>query len=222
MARPSTYESRKEALIQAAFDLFIEQGYENTTLTQIMMVFGTTKAGMYHYFTSKEEILEYVIDYGMKQCIDMFKKSMEGLNVKEKMILFTKGNTNPNNMTLKLLQLKSKDKDSYSAYRIRERFIHAYIPVMEEIIKEGVAQGVYTTTYPKQAAEIMILLVKGIFEDNILPTTSHEEKILRVKAFLQIVELWLRPSPDHYKDISDLFEEELSRIVERNEANETE
>jgi AcrR family transcriptional regulator len=44
-------------IIEAAVDLFAEQGYDATSVQQIVERAGVTKGALYHHFTSKEEIL---------------------------------------------------------------------------------------------------------------------------------------------------------------------
>jgi AcrR family transcriptional regulator len=211
MARPNkNFEPKKEALAQTAFDLFMEQGYENVTVTQIMRAAGLTKAGMYHYFSSKEEILDAAIDYGITQDLEKLRADMAGLSVEEKMLRFARGNATHGDLAHKLLTYKGSNSDSYAAYRIRERCLHADIPLMEEIIREGIAKGVYTAEYPHQAAEYLVLLAKAMVEANILPPAVREERVLRMQAFLQLTEIWLHPAPAHLAAIGAMLREELS------------
>lgn len=46
-----------EQVMQAALDLFSTQGYTNTSVQQIVAAAGVTKGAMYHYFTSKDDLL---------------------------------------------------------------------------------------------------------------------------------------------------------------------
>lgn len=55
-----TRRSRKEEVIQAAFELFSEKGYKDTTTRDICRKTGLTSAGLYHYIKSKEELLNEV------------------------------------------------------------------------------------------------------------------------------------------------------------------
>lgn len=213
MARPNkNYEPKKESLAKLAFDLFIEQGYENTTITHIMRAAGLTKAGMYHYFSSKEEILDAAIDYGITQDIEETRKNMKELSVEEKMLFFIRGNATPNEFLQNMFQVKQNNQNSYAAYRIRERLVHAYIPVMEEILREGIEKGLYKTEYPRPTAEFMVLLGKALVEPNILPITNSEDLILRMRAFLQLMKAWLQPTPKHAEEITLLFEQILSEL----------
>ena len=55
----------KGKIINAAWDLFYEQGYENTTIEEIIEKSGTSKGSFYHYFEGKDALLgslSYVFD----------------------------------------------------------------------------------------------------------------------------------------------------------------
>ena len=50
-------EATKTRIVSAAWDLFYEQGYENTTVDDIVEHSGTSKGSFYHYFDSKDALL---------------------------------------------------------------------------------------------------------------------------------------------------------------------
>lgn len=55
----------KGKIITAAWDLFYEQGYENTTVEEIIEMSGTSKGSFYHYFEGKDALLgslSYIFD----------------------------------------------------------------------------------------------------------------------------------------------------------------
>lgn len=54
-------ESRKQAILAAAAEVFQETGFERTTMSEISARVGYSKATLYSYFTSKEELLYEVI-----------------------------------------------------------------------------------------------------------------------------------------------------------------
>jgi AcrR family transcriptional regulator len=47
----------KNGILDVALDLFIAQGFDGTSLRQIAERLGVTKAALYYYFTSKDDIL---------------------------------------------------------------------------------------------------------------------------------------------------------------------
>ena len=60
-----TARNTKGKIITAAWDLFYEQGYEDTTVEEIIDKSGTSKGSFYHYFEGKDALLgslSYIFD----------------------------------------------------------------------------------------------------------------------------------------------------------------
>ena len=50
-------KATKSKIVSAAWRLFYEQGYENTTVDEIIALSGTSKGSFYHYFDGKDALL---------------------------------------------------------------------------------------------------------------------------------------------------------------------
>ena len=50
-------KSTKSRIVDAAWKLFYENGYENTTIEEILWESGTSRGSFYHYFSGKEALL---------------------------------------------------------------------------------------------------------------------------------------------------------------------
>jgi len=64
MAKKNNRNTRGK-IITAAWDLFYEQGYEDTTIEEIIEKSGTSKGSFYHYFEGKDALLgslSYIFD----------------------------------------------------------------------------------------------------------------------------------------------------------------
>ena len=57
MARKNS-RNTKGRIVSAAWKLFYDQGYENTTVEEIIAESGTSKGSFYHYFEGKDALLE--------------------------------------------------------------------------------------------------------------------------------------------------------------------
>lgn len=51
-------KNTKGRIVSAAWKLFYDQGYENTTVEDIIAASGTSKGSFYHYFEGKDALLE--------------------------------------------------------------------------------------------------------------------------------------------------------------------
>lgn len=60
--RPRPTVPVPEAIKSAALALFVEHGYENTSVDQIVAAAGVTKGAMYHHFSSKNDLLADIYD----------------------------------------------------------------------------------------------------------------------------------------------------------------
>ena len=55
-------EERRDDIIEAAGELFLVKGYDRTSMSDVMARLHIAKGTIYHYFKSKEELLDAVLD----------------------------------------------------------------------------------------------------------------------------------------------------------------
>ena len=85
MARKNTRNTRGR-IISAAWKLFYEQGYEDTTVEDIVFESETSKGSFYHYFDGKDALLgtlAYVFDEKYEELMETMDPAM---NAMEKLI----------------------------------------------------------------------------------------------------------------------------------------
>ena len=71
---------RREEIYEKAMELFIAEGYDQTPLSKIAKTLGIAKAGLYHYFNSKEELLFFIHERNMKRDLIPIIESAEKIN----------------------------------------------------------------------------------------------------------------------------------------------
>ncbi|MDQ0137752.1 AcrR family transcriptional regulator [Neorhizobium galegae] len=60
VGRPATIEAPRETILVAAATLFATNGYENTSLQDVAKTVGVSKAAVYHYFSTKQQIYDEI------------------------------------------------------------------------------------------------------------------------------------------------------------------
>lgn len=65
-------EIRKQELIAAALKLFYTNGYEKTSIRDILNTVGGEVGMFYHYFKSKDEIFELAVEYFLNEYVTDF------------------------------------------------------------------------------------------------------------------------------------------------------
>lgn len=66
MTRKEQKEARKRQIIQATLDMFVERGYYGTKTSQISKRADISEGLLFHYFPTKEILLEELINIGLK------------------------------------------------------------------------------------------------------------------------------------------------------------
>lgn len=83
-------QSTKKKIVSAAWKLFYEQGYNGTTIDDIVSESGTSKGSFYHYFSSKDDLLSslaYLFDDKYEELQEIMTDDMSCI---EKMLFLNK------------------------------------------------------------------------------------------------------------------------------------
>src|ERR1044072_9867057 len=72
MARPTApdHDEKAAAVLAAAGQVFAQRGYEGATMLDVAQAAGFSKAGVYHYFASKEHLLHGLLQGSLQQVVD--------------------------------------------------------------------------------------------------------------------------------------------------------
>jgi AcrR family transcriptional regulator len=72
-------DARRSAIAAAAWQVFRETGYERATMAQINARAGGSKATIYNYFASKDELFAAALEYGLHDSSEEPFKQLAGL-----------------------------------------------------------------------------------------------------------------------------------------------
>lgn len=160
MARNKYPEVTVEKILEVSQRLFLEKGYDNTTIQDIVNgLGGLTKGAIYHHFKSKEEIMDALSEkmFTSNNPFEAVKKRKD-LNGLQKMQLAIKLNQSDENqieLTRQAIPLLKNPRVLASMLESNRQFL---CPYWEELIEEGQKDGSIQTQYPKELAELLILL----------------------------------------------------------------
>ena len=81
---------KKQLIMQVALELFANEGYHTTSISQIAKKAGISKGLMYNYFDSKEDLLKAIIFHGINSLMQSFDSNHDGVLTREELIHFIK------------------------------------------------------------------------------------------------------------------------------------
>ena len=71
-----TAEERREELLDVAASLFVEKGFQATTMEDVVAASGMSKGGVYHYFKSTEDLLYALMQRGSRYRMAVFREEL--------------------------------------------------------------------------------------------------------------------------------------------------
>ncbi len=191
MARNKYPEETVNRILEAAFRLFMEKGYEHTSIQDIIdNLGGLSKGAIYHHFKSKEDILVAVTDRMTEESNQMLAviRDRTDLSGKEKLrTIFKESISRPvqNDIFTVAPDLGNNPRLLYSIFRetVDEAAPHYILP----IIKQGIADGSIQTDYPAELAEL-IILVANIWTNPMIFDSTPEESFRKFMIFRQMMQ----------------------------------
>ncbi|GAA0678806.1 MULTISPECIES: TetR/AcrR family transcriptional regulator [Clostridium] len=189
MARNKHPEETVKLILDEALKLFIEKGYESTSIQDIINnLGGLSKGAIYHHFKSKEEIFQAVCKkigdensiYYNKIRDDKSKNGYEKLK-----IMIKSAYVNPNNEAVMAMITKIMNDPKFLMNQISEIYELVAPVYIEPIIRQGISDGSIKTDYPKELAEVIITLI-NIWINPIIARTTPDEMRRKVE-FLQVI-----------------------------------
>jgi AcrR family transcriptional regulator len=185
-------EERRQEIISAARELFQEQQYEKTTMKDVMDKLGIAKGTIYHYFISKEELLEAVVEQTGDEYVAAMQTLLDGTegNALERFqILIAAGNIAEDEEHL-LDQLHRPGNVGMHTRQLAIT-ISKLAPLYASVIQQGCEEGIFQTEYPLECAEFLLSGVQFLTDIGMHPW-SEADLIRRVIAFPTIVETQLQ------------------------------
>jgi AcrR family transcriptional regulator len=91
MARPQSpdYDNKREAIVAAAGRLYARSGFQGASVADLAKACGTSKALIYHYFPSKDDILCEVMAAHLDDLVDAADDAMRSGDARERLRALT-------------------------------------------------------------------------------------------------------------------------------------
>lgn len=73
--RASNYDEKRLAILNRSAELFSEHGYDRASMNRIAEACGVSKANLYHYYKDKEGLLFDVLQFHLKELLDVIEEA---------------------------------------------------------------------------------------------------------------------------------------------------
>ncbi|KUH99957.1 TetR/AcrR family transcriptional regulator [Mycobacterium sp. IS-3022] len=153
---------RRAEVLDQALALFLERGYENVSLNDLLAASGTSKGAFYHYFPSKEALVTALAQRSAAQAFETLRPvfTKTGTNALERLnaglaasyqVKMAMGA--PEQIAAMKSLLDPQNQALFG--RIITIWEDMFRPVLTEVITQGVDEGVFDTFDPEGVGDII-------------------------------------------------------------------
>ncbi|MCL2422159.1 MAG: TetR/AcrR family transcriptional regulator [Defluviitaleaceae bacterium] len=154
-------EQTLQKIITVSAALFLEKGYDKTSMQDIVNALGMSKGAIFHHFNSKEAIFDAVMLKIAEEQMEMLKNKlaneMAHLTAKEKLVSITSTSLSEDeNEVVRMMLTRIHDPKLIMGMVKFNHDISALL--VADIIREGIEDGSIQTDYPDECAQVLMLL----------------------------------------------------------------
>ena len=165
-------EKRREQILAAAEEMFYQNGYERTTVSDIITALGLSKGGFYHHFESKEALLQAICDRKAEDSYAAARRAVDDCPgswadkfnaMFDQYGMWQSGNADFMGL---LIRVAYREDNLIMRDKLKRKSMGLMLPLVEEIVKGGVAAQEFITPYP-EGTGMLVLQLGSSFSDSI-------------------------------------------------------
>lgn len=190
-------EERRAEIVAAATDLFLHRGFDDTTMSEVIARVGIAKGTVYHYFASKDALLDAVVAQlaaayrerrlaqadAQANALTQLEQLFSPEHISQDEREATEHLHTPGNVTLHV--------------RLLAELTEQMAPSLAQLIELGAREGVFTCHRPLEVAELLIAGIQFLTDEGV-SDWDGAAIARRREAFPGIVETLLHAPPGSF------------------------
>ncbi len=188
-------DGRRNEVIETAEKLFYTNGYEKTSIQDILDSMHFSKGGFYHYFDSKLSLLEAICEQRTEEMCEMarsvsgndYKRVSERLNA----ILGSSAlwKTGSRSFVGLLINVAYREDGALMREKMKNAQLRGMLPLIEQAVHDGCESGEFCTSDQRDTAELILRLYMQFTDDiAFLLAGEDDEKVMMDRM---IHKLWV-------------------------------
>jgi len=193
-------EETKEKILQQAAELFNQQGYAGTSISDMMRITGLQKGGIYNHFKSKDDLALQAFDFAIDQISRRYRAALRSRHhaIERLQAIINVFRSNIDSPIIKggcpLLNTAIESDDTHPTLRERtQQAMNSWRNMICRIIRKGIEKGeIRPTVNADEVATILISTLEGaVMMSKLYGDSIHIERVIQhlnhyLKSHLQI------------------------------------
>ncbi len=162
------YAQKRNAILDVAARYITTKGYEQMTTQDLLEALQISRGAFYHYFESKQALLMALVERIGEQAEHLVLPiaSSSVLPAQDKLLrvfaVLNQYKQENLDLVFAFMRIWYADENALFRQKLYLVRIKRLAPLLSQIIQQGVAEGVFTTAYPDQAARTILSLLEDL------------------------------------------------------------
>jgi AcrR family transcriptional regulator len=162
------YIEKRNDILNAAQRFVFAKGYERMTIQDILEDLKISNGAFYHYFDSRQAVLEALVQRMLAEAkqpltsitgdpqLSSLEKLQEFFGLIDRIKVANKA------AVVELLRVWYTDENAIIRQKVDEASFELRLPLLTQIVHQGIQEGRFSTAFPDQAGEIILSLLQGM------------------------------------------------------------
>jgi AcrR family transcriptional regulator len=158
---------RRDAFLDVGQRLVQTKGYEAMSIQDVLDELEASKGAFYHYFDSKQALLEAVVDRfadgAMAGLAAMLADpSLPALRKLEKVFAgIARWKADQKELVLAIMEVWNSDGNAIVREKLRRLTERVMVPLLSAVVRQGVNEGAFSVDSPDETATVLVSLMEG-------------------------------------------------------------
>ena len=167
---PETYSVKRDVFVDVAQILIQTRGYAGFSVQDVLDAANASKGAFYHYFEAKDQLVDAVVNRMADQAAATVQPVLDDpdRSAVDKLETLFQGmaqfKAERKDLVLGILRIWLSDDNLVVREKLRRIVVIRLVPWLERIVRQGVAEGTFSSRYPDQLARVLATLVQGVSE----------------------------------------------------------
>lgn len=198
--------SKKDFILDSAQKLFIEQGFDQTSIAQLLEVTQIARGTLYYYFSSKEEIMDAIIERSVAQAFskaELLASKKEG-SILERLIGALLALNLHQEQGQEILAHLHQPQNALLHEKTNQILLERGPQILLPIIEDALAKGEMKTDFPLESLEMLLAYSLQVFGQAFQQLTKQEQEA-KLQAFLYLLERIFQTQSGYFDQLLQLF-----------------
>jgi len=180
------HEARRGEILDAAWKLFTERGYEGTTVASIIDALGISKGTFYHYFQSKEQVLDAISDRLGQEPLSLLQAVVDdpslraGAKLDQFMRVARQSRLSRVDAVVAVARVLYREENLIIRHKVNARLTALTRPLLTQIMDQGIQEGAFQVSNADEASNVIWLLSESFADQQmqtLLGPLSNDQKV---------------------------------------------